>query len=138
MANMAVMPGNCQLQSAEVGMRLATLTLSALAGLGILTAGASAQAKKLTGSEIAKLLVGATLVAPTDKEPAAQTFQADGKTAYQFGDTQKLGRWKVVGDKYCSAWDEKSEPKCADVFVESTSVAFVGPDGTKSIWLIKR
>ena len=119
-------------------MRLATLTLSALAGLGILTAGASAQAKKLIGSEIAKLLVGTTLVAPTDKEPAAQTFQADGKTAYQSGDTQKLGRWKVVGDKYCSAWDDRSEPKCADVFVDPPNVVFVGADGTKNLWLSKR
>ena len=119
-------------------MRLVALTLSALAGLGTLTASASADARKLTGSEIAKLLVGTTLVAPTDKEPAAQTFEAGGLTVYQSGDTQKQGRWKVVGDKYCSAWDEKSEPKCADVFVDPPSVVFVGSDGTKNLWLIKR
>ena len=119
-------------------MRLVALTLSALAGLGILTTVASAEARKLTGAEITKLLAGSTLIGPTDKEPAAQTFQADGMTAYQSGAIQKQGRWKVVGDKYCSAWDEKSEPKCADVFVDPPSVIFVGSDGTKSLWRIKR
>jgi len=119
-------------------MRLALLILSALAGVVFLTASAGAEARKLRGAEITKLLTGHTLVGPTDEPTAAQTFQADGMLAYESSDGKKLGRWKVVGDKYCFAWDEKSEPKCAEVIADPPVVGFIEADGTKGLWLIKQ
>jgi hypothetical protein len=103
-----------------------------------LTASANAEAKKLKGAEIIKLLTGHTLVGPTDNPTAAQTVQAGGMLADESGDGQKLARWRVVGDKYGSAWDEKSVPKCADVIAEPPVLGFIGSDGIKNLWLIKR
>ena len=119
-------------------MRLALLILSALAGVVFLTTSASAEARKLMGAEITKLLTGHTLVGPTDEPTAAQTCQADGILVYETSGGKKLGRWKVASDKFCFAWDEKSEPKCADVIADPPVVGFIDADGATSLWLIKQ
>ena len=118
-------------------MRLAFLISTALVFVVFLTVSAGAEAKKLKGAEIGKLLEGHTLVGPADEPTAVQTFQTDGMLAYESSDGKKLGRWKVVGDKFCFAWDEKSEPKCDDVIANPPVVGFIEAGGATSMWLLK-
>jgi hypothetical protein len=101
---------------------------------------AHAEARKLTGAEIAKLLAGRTLYDAADKAqaPSAQIFDASGATVYQSGDKQQQGRWKIVGDKYCSSWDENAAPKCSDIFIDGTVVEFVGAGGEKHDWYLAK
>ena len=119
-------------------MRLALLILSALAGVVFLTTSARAEARKLKGNEITKLLTSHTLVGPSDEPTAAQSFHADGMLVYETSDGKKLGRWKVASDKFCFVWDEKSEPKCADVIADLPVVGFIDAGGVTSLWLIKQ
>src|SRR5207244_2747449 len=108
---MTVMAANCQPQSVEVEMKQLLYILSALLGAIYFTVDAAADPKKLNGMEITKLLKGHVLVGPLENATTILSFRADGALDFESTDGKKLGLWKVVGDKYCVAWDEKSEPK---------------------------
>ena len=99
---------------------------------------ANAEMHKLTGAEIVKLLAGRTLYGPPELPPSQQMYDPSGATVYQSEEKQLQGRWKVVGDKYCSSWDEKTEPKCSDVFIEPPAVGFVSSDGEKHLWYLTK
>jgi hypothetical protein len=135
---MAVGAGNFQLGARRQKMKSALWAAMIMAGLGLAIQSASAESRKLKGPEITQLLTGKTIFSPDEKDPTIQTFQSGGLTAYLSRDKQQQGRWQVVGDKYCSAWDESSQPKCSDVYVEPPAIAFVGEDGEKHVWFLEK
>jgi hypothetical protein len=83
----------------------ALLLALSMAGLG---AGAHAQdLTPLTGAEIVTLLAGNSIEGTWGPSHFRSYFATDGTTLYQpQGQQPEQGRWKVVGDQYCSIADE--------------------------------
>jgi hypothetical protein len=83
----------------------ALLPILLIAGMGVR---AHAQdLVPLTGTEIVTLLVGNSIEGTWGPSHFRSYFAPDGTTLYQSeGKQAEAGRWKVVGDQYCSIADE--------------------------------
>jgi hypothetical protein len=65
------------------------------------------EAAPLKGDEIATLLAGNSIEGTWGPSHFRSYFATDGTTLYQSqGQPPEQGRWKVVGDQYCSVADE--------------------------------
>ena len=92
---------------------LLSAVLAAAVGLA-LSGIAQAQAVKLSGEEITRLLIGNTAIGRWEGTPYRQFFAKDGSTIYaQEGSRSALGRWRVdpVAQEYQSLWPGDAEWK---------------------------
>ncbi len=102
----------------------------------IMTAGAVAEERPITGAEITELLAGKVVTGSRNGRGWSQTFDKDGATVYtQNGDQPSPGRWTIRGNQYCSLWPPSPKWDCYDMTADPAStpvsVTWIYPDGTK-------
>lgn len=73
--------------------------------------------RQLTGAEIAALLPRIVAAGDDDR----QTFAVNGETLYSKAGKDRLGRWEVRGDRYCSLFPPATDWTCRAIHAE-------GPD----------
>jgi hypothetical protein len=59
-----------------------------------------------------------------------QDFRSDGRTLYG---TDSWGKWRVDGDRYCSAWPPSDAWACYDMAQDGLRLKFISDDGSESI-----
>jgi hypothetical protein len=79
--------------------------------------------EQIVGDDILAVLSGAEV----RYIGARQTFDADGATFYEDG-RPSYGRWRVLGDQYCSQWPPSDLWSCYDVTVNGTGIRFIASD----------
>lgn len=112
------------------------LGLYSIAALGF--AQSQPQSLPLKGPMIAHVLAGHVLVSLPSAEPTAEMLRADGSALFQSKDKRQVGRWKVLGDKYCSMWPPAQDWTCSDVSFDGKIVHFAGAGGTTNDLLIAK
>ena len=104
----------------------AALSASLIAGIG--SPARAEDPKPLTGAEIATLLVGNSIEGSWGGSSHFRSyFAADGTTLYQpEGQPPEQGRWKVVGDQYCSVADDGDA--CFNLYRDGDSLIWEDPN----------
>lgn len=96
--------------------------------------------RQLTGAEIAALLPRIVAIGDDDR----QTFAANGETLYAKAGKDKLGRWELRGDRYCSLFAPAKDWTCRAVYAEGpenaqpSRLTWVGDDGNPTIKILRK
>ncbi len=92
---------------------------------------AFAEAQKLTGPEIQRLLPTVTAYGENTK----QTFYEGGTTDYIDGGRPSVGYWRTSETQYCSKWPPFGGWTCYDVMLdeEAGELIWIGDSGTPLI-----
>lgn len=96
--------------------------------------------RQLTGPEIAALLPRIVAFGDDDR----QVFAANGETIYSKAGEDRIGRWEVRGDRYCSLFAPAKDWTCRVVHAEGADAAlparltWSGGDGRPLTKLVRK
>lgn len=110
------------------GMMRAWAGLVLALSAGMATAG---EWEPLAGEGLRAALVARTLGYP---DGATQGFAADGTTRHEAGGRSSTGRWRIEGDRYCSAWPPGESWACYAVerSANGLDLRFTGESGDRT------
>ena len=81
---------------------LVAVFLTALAGTAA-QAGEGGRARPMTGAEIAEMFPGLSIVGAYDNgDFFTETYFPDGTISYRDDQGTQSGRWKIIGDRFCT------------------------------------
>ncbi len=108
-------------------MKAAALAIALLA----ISATANAEARKLTGPEIAEALTGNTVYGMWGATEYRSYFDAGGATIdAPKGRQPDTGSWRVRDDRYCSVWAMSGE-SCYDIYRDGDHIIWGVPEAAK-------
>jgi PII-like signaling protein len=92
---------------------------------------AQAEDRWMDGATVLRAVKGKSFqqIKPTTGSYIIETFHEDGVVTFAVDGSPQIGRWKMDGNKLCTAWTAELDWYCHDIAIVHQNVIMVSPYG---------